>query len=254
MSCILQPCGSSPLSVRCGSLLRAETRRCARGASRRTPGRGRLLSRDARERRRGCGRCVPRSGSISSSTSASLTVMFSRRATSSSTSALLTASAAASPLLVAELFPVDVRPHRVHLLLDQAADELLDAAVDLALQQRRRHIDAHARGQLLQQLAAHLALVLVHRLVLEIGAHALAERRRGSRSCRGPSRTRRRARARRACGSPSPRRRTSPCPGQFLDRVVVGITHVERLAIAGVQPDERLVEARRVRGARRCRR
>src|SRR5688572_22780871 len=34
-------------------------------------------------------------------------------------------------LALAELLPVDVRPHRIDLLLDQTAHELLDAAIDL---------------------------------------------------------------------------------------------------------------------------
>ena len=71
-------------------------------------------------------------------------------------------------LLLAELFPVDVGLHRIDLLIDQPPDELLDPPIDLAIEQRRRHVEGDARGELLQQFAAHLALRLVRRLVLEV--------------------------------------------------------------------------------------
>src|ERR1043166_1638467 len=41
-------------------------------------------------------------------------------------------------LPLAEFLPVDVGLHRIDLLLDQPPHELLDAAIDLALEQRLR--------------------------------------------------------------------------------------------------------------------
>ena len=66
--------------------------------------------------------------------------------------------------------------HRVDLLIDQAPDELLDPAIDLAIEKRLRHVELDARGQLLHQVAAHFALGFVFRLVLQILAHALPQR------------------------------------------------------------------------------
>ncbi len=62
--------------------------------------------------------------------------MCSRRATSSSTSAPRDRFGRGLALALAELLPVDVGLHRVDLLIDQPADELLDAAIDLAIEQR----------------------------------------------------------------------------------------------------------------------
>ena len=79
-------------------------------------------------------------------------------------------------LPVPELLPVDVGPHRVDLLLDQPPDEVLDATVDLPIHERRRRLEADARRQLPEHLRAQLPVLLVQRLMLEILAHAPAQR------------------------------------------------------------------------------
>src|SRR5262249_48663926 len=47
-------------------------------------------------------------------------------------------------LAFAEFLPVDVRLHRIDLLIDQPPDELLNTPIDLALEQRLRHIERDA--------------------------------------------------------------------------------------------------------------
>ena len=66
--------------------------------------------------------------------------------------------------------PVHVGARRVDLLLDEPAHELLDAAVDLAVDERARHVEGHPRGELAQQIAAGFAFGFVPGLVLEVGA------------------------------------------------------------------------------------
>ena len=54
--------------------------------------------------------------------------------------------------------PVDAGLARIDALLDQPADELLGPPLDLALDQRVGHVERDPRGQLPQQVVAHLAL------------------------------------------------------------------------------------------------
>ena len=131
-------------------------------------------------------------------------------------------------LALAERRPVDARLARVDVLLHQPPRELLEPAVDFALDQRRRHLERHARGELLHQLAAHLALGVVPRLVLEVVPHARAQRLERLELARDPSRTRRRAPAATRRLMPftvtcSTRRRVR----QLRDRVVGGIVIVK---------------------------
>ena len=62
------------------------------------------------------------------------------------------------------------------VLIHQPPREVLEAPVDLALDERRRHLERHARRELLHELGAHLALGRVPRFVLEILAHPRAQR------------------------------------------------------------------------------
>ena len=57
---------------------------------------------------------------------------------------------------------------RIDLLIDQAPDELFDAPVDLAIDERLRHVERDARGELLHQRGAYVALRFVARLVLQV--------------------------------------------------------------------------------------
>ena len=56
-------------------------------------------------------------------------------------------------LALAERLPVDAGLPRVDVLVDQPAREVLEAAIDLALDERGRHLERHPRGELLHQLA-----------------------------------------------------------------------------------------------------
>ena len=103
-------------------------------------------------------------------------------------------------LRLAERRPVDVGLARIDALIHQPARELLEPAIDLAIDERLGHRKRHPCRQLLQHVGAHLAFGRLARFALEILAHAGAQRveRRRTRPC--PSRTRRRAPAPRACG------------------------------------------------------
>ena len=202
-----------------------------------------------------CGRSARRSAAISASRSSSVTAICSRRATSSSTSAGPTASAAGVALALAELVPVDVGLPRIDLLLHQAARELLEPAVDLALDQRARarangtraascfstvaraprarpraaascsRSCAHARAQRVERL--EVAQVLGE-LVVERRHHALLDLLDRHRVGHGAA-------------------------GQLGDAVVVGVGDREALVGAVVQADQLVIEAGRVRRARRAR-
>ena len=80
------------------------------------------------------------------------------------------------PLLFAELLPVDVHLHGIDLLIHEPPDELLHAPIDFAIEQRRGDVEGHTGRELLQQLAARVALRFVRRLLLEVGAHPRPQR------------------------------------------------------------------------------
>ncbi len=108
--------------------------------------------------------------------SAALTSRCSRRATSSSTIAPATASRADLALALAKGVPVDARLPRVDVLVDQPARELFEAAIELPLDERGRHLERDARSELLHQRRANLPLGGVPRLVLEVLANARLQR------------------------------------------------------------------------------
>src|SRR5688572_20993499 len=78
-------------------------------------------------------------------------------------------------LALAERVPVDAGLAGIDLLLHEPAREVLDAAVDLALDERGGRVERHAGSELLHEPGAHLALGAVTRFVLEILPHARAQ-------------------------------------------------------------------------------
>src|SRR5258706_3466766 len=72
--------------------------------------------------------------------------------------------------------PVDVRLPRIDLLIDETMREFLDASIELALDQRRRDLEGHSRGQLLHETAPHGALRGVLRFVLKIAPDLRTQR------------------------------------------------------------------------------
>ena len=148
------------------------------------------------------GRCARRTARPRPRAPPPMTAMFSRRATSSSTSALSHRLGRRLPLPLAELLPVDVRLHRIDLLFHQPPDELLDAPIDLAIEQRRRHVE-RARAPRAASAARRASRAPPRASPRARGRRARAPAApRANRTRRGPSRTRRPAPARRACGSP----------------------------------------------------
>ena len=148
--------------------------------------------------RRRPARSAPRSARPRARPRPSLTSSRSRRATSSSTSAPPTASRATSRWLSRNAFQSMPACARIDLLFHQPPREVLEAPIDFALDERRRHVERHARGELLHQLGAHLALgARAAPRARDPRARARAARR-AFRTRPGPSRTRRRAPAGRA--------------------------------------------------------
>ena len=117
----------------------------------------------------------------------------SRRATSSSTSAARHRLARHLALALAERVPVDARLPRVDVLIDQPARELLEPPVDLALDERGRHLEGHAAPPAASSARrAPRARPRAGPRARDPRARARAARR-ASRTRPGPSRTRRRA-------------------------------------------------------------
>ena len=92
------------------------------------------------------------------------------------TSAAATASRAGSRWLSRKAAPVDAGFVGVDLLLGEPVRELLDAPIELALDQRRRDFEWHPCRELLHQLAPDLQVRGVPRLVLQILADAGPQR------------------------------------------------------------------------------
>jgi hypothetical protein len=101
-------------------------------------------------------------------------------------------------LALPERRPVDVGLARIDPLVHQPAGEVLHPAVDLAVDERGRHRERHALGQLLQQVVAQLPLRGLGGLGLEIGPDARVAAPRATRTRPDPWRTRRRGPAPRA--------------------------------------------------------
>ena len=136
--------------------------------------------------------------------------------------------------------------HRIDLLIHQPADELLHPAIDLAVEQRCRHVEGDSRGQLFEQLAAHFTLGLVPGLVLEIALDARAQRVEVLELPHVLRELVVELRHERVPDGFHRDRVLDGRAGELLDRVVLRITDVERL-FAPPQADQLLVEPGRIR-------
>ncbi len=151
-------------------------------------------------------------------------------------------------LSVAEALPVDVRRARIDLLIHQAAREVLEPPIDLAIDERRRRRERQARRQLLQHVVTHLMIRRVRRLVLEIGADPGAKRleRVEVSQILGQLIVQRRHDA--LLDLFERHRIVHLTSGEIGDGIVVWVGQGELLGLADVDADHGFVEARRIRG------
>ena len=92
------------------------------------------------------------------------------------TSAAATASRAGSRWLSRNARQSIPAVLRIDLLIDQPVRELFDPAIQLPLEERRRHVERHPGRELLHQLRPDVALRGVPGFVLEILPHPRAQR------------------------------------------------------------------------------